>query len=191
MQELAWYSQTGFYWKKYGWLIQLISLQKELILTRGCCATRFLSPPHISSCLRQRRSACRCCCDCRWHWHWPSHTGLPPVWHQSSSVSSGSTGTWKYPPTSALLKSADFPSDEWYDGVSFPMRLYLQTFCTTLLVSLWPGQARWQRSLRQQQYLRPLAQHVQACFIVHVTLVGIPLFTEQERPVGCRQWRRD
>lgn len=69
--------------------------------------------------------------------------------------------------------------------------LYLQAVCTTLLVPLGSGQSGRQRSLWQQQDLWALAQHVEARLVVHIALVGVPLFTEQEGPIRCRRERRD
>lgn len=69
--------------------------------------------------------------------------------------------------------------------------LYLQAVGTTLLIPLGSGQSWRQCSLWQQQDLRALAQHVEARFIVHITLVGVSLFTEQEGPTRRRQERRD
>jgi len=82
------------------------------------------------------------------------------------------------------------------DDTFFPLQqlvacLYLQAVGAALLVPLRSGQSRRQRPLWQQQDLRALAKHVEARLVVHVTLVGVPLFTEQERPIQCKQERRD
>lgn len=67
------------------------------------------------------------------------------------------------------------------------MRSYLEAVCAALLVPLRSGKPWRERSLWQQQDLWALAQNVEACLVVHITLVWVPLFAEQERPSQDRK----